>query len=127
MVSADEVVIGRCGDECRAAHRFLNDITHLEETALILKESAVYDFIGRIEDARHVTALFNSLEREGQTTELVKVGLEELQRVVEQVETLTGKGEALRVGEGILDGQTHVGHTELGLYRAILKIGRAHV
>ena len=58
-----------------------------------------------------------SLVSHGQAAELLQVGLEEFQVVgLEEVETLAAEGQTLGERECILDGQAHVGYTELRLY-----------
>ena len=42
--------------------------------------------------------------------------------MVKQVQSLPRECQALRIRERILDGQAHVGHTELGLHAAVLKL-----
>ena len=77
-------------------HGLCDDVAHLQETALILQETTVHDLIGRIHNTRHVAALVDGLEGEGQATELVQVGLKELQMLgLEQVETLATQMQTL--------------------------------
>ena len=42
--------------------------------------------------------------------------------MLEQIEALATQVQTLGEGEGILDGQAHVGHAELSLYRTVLKL-----
>ena len=42
--------------------------------------------------------------------------------MLEQVEALAGECQTLRIREGILDGQSHVGHAELGFHRTVLEL-----
>ena len=122
MVCVDEIVVRRGGDVCGALHCLLDDVAHLQEAALVLKESTVHNLVGRIDDTRHVAATLDGLEGEGQAAELFQVGLEELQWMAEQVEPLARERQSLGVREGVLDGQAHVGHAELGLHGAVLEL-----
>ena len=70
------------------SHGLLYDVAHVGERAAVFEESAVDHLVGRIYDARHVAALAYRLESQGQTAELVKVRLEKLKRLLEQVKAL---------------------------------------
>ena len=41
---------------------------------------------------------------------------------LEKVKALTTQVQALRKREGILDGQTHIGHSQLGFHRSVLEL-----
>ena len=91
-------------------HGLLDDFGHTEEATAILSERGVHYFVGRIEDARHVTALFERSVGQCQTLELIEIGLEKLQRLPEKVEPIAIEMQTLGERKGILDGQTHIGH-----------------
>ena len=89
MVCTDEVVVRRVGDDGRAPDGLSDDVGHLEEATLVLEEPTVHDLVGGVEDTGHIATTLDGLESQRQTTELVQIGLKELQRVMEQIETLT--------------------------------------
>ena len=95
----------------------------MDETTLVLQESAIHNLVGCIDNARHVATFLNRLESQCQTTELLEVGLEEVEMLGgKKVQTVATQCETLGERERILDGQTHIGHTQLGLDGTILEL-----
>ena len=122
MVRVDQILVIGGVDVCGATHRLLDNLGHLKEPTLVLEESTIHDLVGCVQDTRHVATTLDSLEGEGQAAELLEIRLEELERMVEQVEALASERQSLGVGEGVLDRQTHVRHAQLGLHRSVLKL-----
>ena len=87
-----------------------------------MAEGLVDHLVGRVQYAGHVSAACDGLEGESQTAELLQVGLEELQRMGEQVEAVGRERQPVGIGEGVLDGQPHVGHAELRLHAAVAEL-----
>ena len=60
---------------------------------------------------------------QSQVAETFRVGLLESQRIVfGKVQPLSRKGKPLGIRESVLDGQTHIGHAQLGFYRSVLEL-----
>ena len=109
--------------EGAALHGLGNDVAHLQEPAAVFQKGAVDDFVGSIDDARHVAALLDGLECQCQTAELLEVRLHEVELLDgEEVQAVATQRQSLREGEGILDGQSHIGNAELCLDGTILEL-----
>ena len=79
-----------------------------------MAESEVGDFASGVEHAGHVATASNGLVSQCQTGETLHVGTLKMQCAeTEEVERLTGERQTLRVTEGILDGEAHVGRAQL--------------
>ena len=89
-----------------------------------MAERLVHHFVGCIHYARHIAAAAYRLVSHCETTELLHVGLEELERLTEQVETVAVQWQTLGEREGILYRQAHIGHTELRFHAAVAELHR---
>lgn len=78
-------IVSRVWVERHTAHCLLYNIAHLQESATIFKKAAVHNLVGGIDNARHIAAFPYRFERQAKTAELLRVGLEELQRMAEKV------------------------------------------
>src|SRR3712207_3794648 len=112
-------------DEGGTLHGSLDDVGHGQERATVFTEGSVDHFVGRIEDTSHVTALIERLVGQCQALEFPHVGLKKLEGPAEKVEPRAVEVQPLRERKGILNGQSHVGHAQLGLYGAVGILHRA--
>ena len=100
------------------------DVTHIEETTFALSESEIDHLIGGVDHTGSVTASAYGFIGKGETLELLKVGLKELQRGLEQVKALTTHVKTLRECESILDRKAHIRHSKLGFHCSITILHR---
>ena len=121
-------VEGGGGTEGGTLHGFADDVGHLRERAAVVAERLIYNLVGGIHDAGHVATAMDGIEGQLQTAELLDVGLQEFQVVaLEEVEAWAVQVQTLGEREGILNGQSHIGHTELRLHASIGKLyGAVH-
>ena len=92
-----------------------------------MTEGEVDNFVCGIYHTSSIATTTYCLVGKGETLELLKVGLEELQRMREEVKALASHRESLREGEGILDRQTHIRHAKLRLHGTVTILhGRMH-
>ena len=89
------IVVGISG-EGTAHHGLADDVAHLQESATVLKKGTVDDFVGSIDDSRHIAAFLDGFESQGQTAELLQVGFKELQFLSEEVKALAAERQSLR-------------------------------
>src|SRR3712207_6077244 len=101
---------------------FFNDTATTEIYTLSLHDALP---ICRIEETSHVTALIERLVGQCQALEFPHVGLKKLEGPAEKVEPRAVEVQPLRERKGILNGQSHVGHAQLGLYGAVGILHRA--
>ena len=88
-----------------------------------MEEGLNRHFVGRINDARHVASAVQCLVGQSQVAEALHVGLFESKRfTLPPIDAGEGSLLSFGVGESILYGQTHVGHTELSLDRSVGKL-----
>ena len=104
-------------------HGLLNDVGHFQETAATFEEGAVHDLVGSIDNARHITALSQTLIGEGETAETFGVGTLERQVVHRiPVETVKRTLQTLWERECQLNRHAHIGHAELRLHSSVGKL-----
>ena len=92
-----------------------DDVGNAGEGDAAFAEGEVGHFVGGVEKAGHVAALGCCLIGEAEAGEGVGVWFLEMEGAeAEEVKALRLEGEAPGVAEGVLDGEAHVGHAELG-------------
>ena len=114
-VSSYIVVVCRTCYERSFLHSSLDNLAHLQESAMVVTERFVYHLVGSIDDTRHVAALIDCLVSHLQTAELLHIWLEEFEWLLEQVESVAIQWQSVGVREGLLYGQTHVWNAQLCL------------
>ena len=92
----------------------LDDIGHVQERAPLLSEGQVHHLVGSIQNAGSIAALPDGFVGHVQATELLLVGLLEGKLLhLPPVQSWKRTGDSLRIRECQLDGNSHVGNSQL--------------
>ena len=101
-------------------HRLRNQTVNVIEPDLISQEHGHRFLVGAVHGRAGGAALFRAGVGQRQTREVLHIRLRKGQRAAaEQIQGLHRAGNPLRVGQGQLNGQTHIRGAQLGHHRAV--------
>ena len=104
-------------------HATDNPIGYFGQPDFLAQKCGHGHFVGRIDDAGHISALGQRVVSQLQVHKCLFVRLfKRERRVFGEIETRRAAGQALRIAECVLDGQFHIGQAHLRFQAAILKL-----